>query len=192
MRTVDTILKSGVISNADAIKIIMESGYSKSDAEAIVKSGKAARIDPYKNKVATSAQTLYQEGIISESDVMSITESMGYSKSEAAFITRASGFHREAHAISSAVSAVRSKYLGHHISKTEASNLIDRAGIQASQRDYLIKLWTIERGAFTAVLSTAQIVKAVNKTLITRDDGMARLENRGYSKADADLLLRGA
>lgn len=191
-RSVDTALRHGAVGDAEAIKIIMESGYSKRSAEIIVKSGAANRIDPYKSKVATAAQSLYEDGIIAKADALSITEAMGFTKAEAGFIARASEFHQQARAISAAVAAVRGKYLGHHISKTEASNLIDRSGIQASQRDYLIKLWSIERGAFTRTLTEAQTVKAVNKKLISEEDGITRLENMGYNKVDATLLIKGA
>jgi hypothetical protein len=53
-------------------------------------------------------------------------------------------------------------------------------------------IWAIERGAYTKVLTEAQIVKAVADSLITADDGKARLVALGYNEVDAQLLLNGA
>lgn len=185
-------LKYGGVSQADAVRIAMESGYSKSDATMLVQSGLGERLQTYRERVVTSAQALYEANLMSAADATAITRSMGYTVEEAAFMVKASEFHREAVAIRSVVSAVRSKYLGHHITDVEASNLIDNAGIPATQRDYLLRLWKIEHGAYTKILTEAQIVKAVKLQLITTEEGVTRLENMGYNAGDATLLIKGA
>ena len=74
----------------------------------------------------------------------------------------------------------------------QASGDLDTLGIPAAQRDYLLKIWTLEQSVNVKVLSEAEIAKAVKKQLITPEDGLARLENLGYSADDAALLLEGA
>lgn len=185
-------LKYGGVTQANAVRIAMESGYSKADAEMLVQSGLGERLQTYRERVVSSAQALYEANLMSASDAEKITTEMGYTSEEAQFMVKASEFHREATAIRSVVTAIRNKYLQHHITDTQASNLLDSAGIPATQRDYLIKLWKIEHGAYTKVLTEAQIVKAVKLELISADDGIARLEDMGYGKIDAGLLLAGA
>jgi hypothetical protein len=64
--------------------------------------------------------------------------------------------------------------------------------VPSAQRDQLLALWKVQSEATTRVLSEAQIVKAVNKQLISPDDGGARLMAIGYSADDAALLIAGA
>jgi hypothetical protein len=90
------------------------------------------------------------------------------------------------------ISAVRTKYLGHHIADTEVTALLGAAGVPSAQVAYLLSNWQIEIQGYTRTLTAAQIVKAVKLTLIQPPDGEARLMALGYSQVDADLLLQGA
>jgi hypothetical protein len=174
--TLQRALRYGGINQADAIKIAMESGYSESDATLIVNSGSAERLQTYKDKVVQSVQTMYEDGIIAAADAQSVIVAMGYSQTEAAFIFESSNFHRTATVLHTIINALHTKYLG----------------IPTEQRDYLINLWNIEYGAYTRLLTEAQIVKAATDSLITEADGLQRLMNLGYNQVDAALLLKGA
>lgn len=70
--------------------------------------------------------------------------------------------------------------------------MLDTAGVQANQRDYLLAYWDIELAANVKLLTEAQIVKAVKLKLISFADGSDRLLALGYEPEDAALLLAGA
>lgn len=190
--TISRAVRYGEITHSDAVAKVVELGYSASDAETIVATGSGERLYAFKEKVVSSVTTLYQDGIIALSDAGSLIKSLGYSDQEITYLLEATEFHREAHVINTVVSAIKSKFLQHHITSKQASGLLDSVGIPASNRDYLINLWEIEQAAFVRVLTPAQIVKAVNNDLITADEGLKRLVALGYVSADAQLLIEGA
>jgi hypothetical protein len=189
--TISRAVRYGEISHSDAVSKVMQQGYSADDAVTIVATGSGERLYAFKEKVVSSVTTLYQDGIIALSDAHSLIKSLGYSDPEITYLLEATEFHRESHVINTVVTAIKSKYLQHHITKGQASGLLDGVGIPSDNRDYLLNLWEIEQSAFVRVLTPAQIVKAVKTELITPDEGLARLVALGYVSADAELLLAG-
>lgn len=190
--TLQRALRYGGISQADAIRITMESGYSEQDATLIVNSGSAERLQTYKDKVIAAVQSMYEDGIIAAADAQSVIAAMGYSETEAEFIFQSSEFRRNAKMLNQVIDALHSKYLGRHIAQQDVMNDLNALGVPTEQRDYLIALWDVEIGAYTKLLTEAQIQKAVKNDLITPNDGLARLIQLGYSEGDAKLLIEGA
>lgn len=186
------LVQYGAIDHQSAVKIAMENGYSTADAANIVNGGSQQRLTTYKTQVVSSVVTLLEDSAIGETDAVNMIVSFGFEASEAAFIVQAGMFRKEAKDINTAISAVKSKYLARHITEQEASGILDAIGIAATQRDYLLGLWTVTWSAYTKTLTEAQTVKAVADGLITPQDGLDRLVYMGYSQVDATLLLEGA
>lgn len=190
--TVTRAVRFGEMSHADAVTKIMQLGYSQSDAATVIATGSGERLYSFKERVVSSVVTMYQDGIMSADDARSLIRSLGYSDDEITYIIQSAEFHRQSHVINTVVTAIKTKFLQHHIKEAEASGLLDGIGIPATNRDYLLKVWKVEQGAFVRVLTPAQIVKAVKMDLITPDEGTARLVALGYVEADATLLIEGA
>lgn len=190
--TIARAMRYGAISHAEAVSKVAQLGYSDADSAIIVTAASGERIQVHKDQVVTSVATMYSDGIVSRADAESTILGLGFSADEVKFTLEAADFKREAHTVSTVVSAVKSKFISHHITSQQASGFLDKIGIAASQRDYLMELWTIEQTAYVKILTPAQIVKAVKLQLITPDDGLARLVDQGYSDGDAKLLIEGA
>lgn len=182
----------GTISHADAVTKAMQNGYSQQDATALITSASMRKMQADRDKIVASAEKLYEDGAISEEAASSIIEGMGYEASEVALKMRASEMRRQAATVGAAVNAVRAKYIGRHIIEEAAKSALDAIGLPSAERDFRLNLWTIERGANVRRLTPAQIVKAVGATLMTSEEGLAYLEDEGYSEQDATWLLEGA
>jgi len=182
----------GSLTHARAIEKAMEYGYTQEDAQIVVSSAVNAKLLTQRMRVVTAAETLYENNGITQEEAIQIIGQMGFEPSEANFMIEAAEFRRQEKLIAAAMSAVRSKYINHHISEQDASGYLDAIGIQATQRDQILALWKIEHDANVRVLTPPQVVKAVTKQLISQDEGMARLEALGYNSVDADLLISGA
>lgn len=185
-------LRYGGVGEADAIRIAMESGYSKADSTVIVNAGNAERLQTYKDRVIAAVMTLYEDNIMTQASAAEVIRAMDYSADMATFIMQASEFRRNAKVLTGVVTAIKSKYLQRHITETETINYLNEAGVPASSRDQLMKEWNIEHDAYTRTLTEAQVVKAVKDKLIDPANGLSRLEYMGYSKVDAQLLIDGA
>lgn len=191
-RMLSSAVQVGATDEAYAIKVAMEYGYNQQDAEVLVKEGSLRKLQTYRDRVMSALETLVTDQIMSPDQAAPIAKSLGYSDNEVTFILESVQFHAESRLVSQAVTAIRSKYVGHHITHNDASGYLDALGVPSEQRDQLLKLWDIEASAATEVLTEAQIVKAFTLTLITEDDAMARLQAKGYNATDAGLLLNGA
>lgn len=190
--TVQRALAHGAISHDQAVTVVMESGYTKSDAEWIVAAGSAQATTSQKTKVISAVEAMYVDNMISSADAVAALKAQGLSAADADAAVTASEFRREARITTQVLSSIRTRYVGRKVTRNVASGLIDNIGLPTSQRDTLLNLWDIELSANTRALTEAQIVKAVAKQLITSDDGLARLVAMGYSDTDATLLLEGA
>lgn len=191
-RTLHQFVTSGAMTHEQALKEALWFGYSLEDAKAFVGSGSVAKVATHTASVVSAITALYEENAITQAHASTLISRLKFDKTEADFIIQAAELRRQARAIGSAINAVRSKYLAHHITKGEASGKLDGIGIPAERRDYLLHLWAIEQSANVKTLTASQIHVAFKKGLITPDDALARLISDGYSRADATLILEGA
>lgn len=190
--TVQHAIAHNAISHDDAVRVVMESGYSKDDATWIVAAGSAQSANSQHTKVVSAIESLYEDNIISSQDAIGALKAQGLTAADAEVAVTAAEFRREAKITTQVLGSIRSRYVGHKINRNAASGLIDGIGVPSQQRDTLLSLWDVEQAANTRTLTEAQIVKAVAKQLITDQEGLARLMGIGYSQGDATLLLEGA
>lgn len=191
-RTIGESVTDGAISHQEGIRKAMEHGFNAEDAAIMVDAAASRKVRVFKDRIIAAAESMYVDNAIDRESVMSIVQAMGYTETEADFAVQAAEFHREARVFTAATNAIRSKYVAHHITAQEASALLDSIGMQATQREYLLKMWAVEVAANTRVLTPAQVIKAAGSGMISADDALARLEFMGYSADDAALLLGGA
>lgn len=191
-RMLSSAVEFGAISHADAVKRAMEHGFSAADAAILVNGGSARKLHTYRRAAVTAAEGLYEQNAISDAQLKVIAESMGFDAAETDILVTSADYRRKERSLAAVVSAIRSKYVGHHIEQGVASGLLDSAGVPADRRDYLIGLWNIEESANVRKLTPAQVHKAFTKKLITAEDAMKRLTDDGYSEVDAALILEGA
>lgn len=204
----------GAVTPERAIVNAMEYGYSQSDAEALVGLGTARKLEVYKNKVIASLETMYEDMAITGDLASQTIQALGATASEADYILEAAAMKRTTKQVEQIITAVRSKYLGHHILDVDVTNLLTAAGVPGTQISYMLAQWQIEAAANVRVLTEAQVVKAAKDNLIPFTpsgaaawlaqiplerrpvtaplDAQSRLVNLGYSQGDADLLLQGA
>lgn len=192
VRSLHEALRNGSITHADAVRVAMEDGYSQHDAEILVATGSANKIQTYKDRIVASIESMYEDNAISQAEATDMVKGLGFDDTEAKFILQAAGFRRSARFVTQATTAVRVRYVSRKIDRPQASNDLDGFGVPASQRDQLLGLWDFEREANVRTLTEAQIIRAMKKQTITPDDALARLEALGYSEGDATILIEDA
>lgn len=190
-RELGAMVRNGVLSHETAVEYAMASGFTAEDATLIVDSNVSSKLQGYRDRIVSSIETLYMDNAITQQQARELIVSMNYTGTEADFILSAAEYHREARSFSTAVNAVRSKYVGRHIDRGEASSLLDAMGMPSTQREYLLGLWQVEEVANVRSLTPKQIVDAVGLNMIDQTDGKSRLMTLGYSSGDADMLLNG-
>jgi hypothetical protein len=191
-RMLSQAVQDGGMTHEAAVQEAMNYGYSAEQASVLVGSASLRKLQTRREKIVTSAETLYSDGAITRAQLVELATGMGFDATEAEFIAEAADYHRLARDQSNVITSIRSRYVSHKVTKSDASGLLDRIGVPATQRDYLLSLWDVEASANVRLLTPAQIIKAYGANLITADDVTARLVEQGYSQGDADLLMNGA
>lgn len=188
-RSLGSAVEIGAMDHATAIKKAMETGYNAEDAAYLVNAASNRKLQSYRDRLMSQAESLYVDGAFSDSQFENIITSMGHTSAEAQVILKTAQFVREHRTFSTAVGAIRSKYVAHHINDSQASAALDHIGMQASQRDYLMGMWRLEASVNTRSLTEAQIIRAIKLQTLTVDQGVERLLQLGYSTADAAILI---
>lgn len=191
-RTLSAAVTAGSLTHDAAITHAMAYGYSKDDATILVDEASKRKLQTLHGQQIAGIMRLYEENAVSQETARQVMHANGYDDSEIAVVLKTVEYDREARILTTTTSAIRSKFIAHHISEKQASASLDAIGIPSAQRDYLLGLWSIEQAANTKVLTEAQIVKAVRLKLISIEEGGRRLINMGYDTTDAELLLAGA
>jgi len=191
-RTLSSAVAIGSLSHAEAISHAMAYGYSKTDATILVDEASKRKLITLHQQTIASVMSLYEQNAITEQTVTQALKSNGYDDAEVTVALKTAEYHREARIISSTMSAIRSKFIAHHIDEKTASGYLDAIGVPSAQRTYVMGLWSIEQAANVRSLTEAQIAKAVHLKLIDIKEGATRLIDMGYAPQDAALLLEGA
>lgn len=191
-RMLSSAVEVGAVAHDYAIQIAMMYGYNQKDAQILVSEGSARKLRTYRDRVVAGIESLYEANAITAEQASELIKPLGYEGSEAQFILEAANFRRNERLLASGISAVRSKYVGRHITIQKASSYLDAMGIPSGQRDTLLGVWAIEHAANVKQLTEAQVTKALKLQLITAQQATDRLIAMGYDAADAALLIGGA
>jgi hypothetical protein len=188
-RTITAMVHEGVLTDAQALALWRKQGLSEELATAYLASAHSAKTAAHKHLTLGIIETGYKDQALSREEAGSLIVGLGYSQADTDFILTTVDLQRQIASVNHALNTVHSRYISGHIDRSTALGAIDSLGISAAQRDNLLTEWDIERKARVAILTPAQIKKAIAATLLTETEGIQRLENIGYSAQDAAIIL---
>ena len=191
-RTLSSMVHNGAMSHETAIRKAMESGYNAEDAGYLIAAASNMKMQAYREKVMEDVENLYADGGCPPETVVQTALSMGHSPDEAQLISQHAEYKRDQRAFTTATSAIRSRFVGHHIDKAQASNMLDSIGMIANQRDFLLRFWQLEASANVRSLTEPQIIKAFKDGIFTAEYTLSRLRGLGYTETDANVLVEMA
>jgi hypothetical protein len=191
-RILSSAVEFGAVSHADAVKRAMEWGYTAEDAVILVDEGSRRKLQTYRNRIISAAEQLFEENALSAVQLKDTVKAQGYDEAEADLVVQAADYRRKEKAVTLAITAIRSKYIARHIDRNRASGLLDKAGVIADRRDFLLNMWDVEQSANVRVLTEAQLIRALKKQTLSAQQVADRLITMGYSQVDTALLIADA
>lgn len=205
-RQVTAALADGIITAADASRMLAEEGYSPSVIEMLVKLGTVRSTGPYRQLMTGEVSTLYADHVIDQVTATSMLAKLHYQPDTITLILSLADYKRDQGIRKAGITAIRSHYLAYRSEDIEAKADLMALGYGSDTADLYLSTWALERKDKTRGLTEAQIVAAVKKNLFVpqekltseqwadrnHDAGHERLVQLGYSPEDADLLLAGA
>jgi hypothetical protein len=188
-RLIVTLVQHGAMGEDLALELLAKLGYQANVAKAIVEGGLHQQANRDKQLARTDILELYHDHAISVAKAKEMLGRLGYHTANADLVIALVDLKREHGLQSKAAEIVRSAYVARHIDENGASADLDKLGIPASQRDYMLALWRIERFSHKRSLTEAQVIKANVLGLLDDHDAEQRLVDMGYLLDDARILL---
>lgn len=188
-RQVSAFMSHGVISKQTGLQWLAELGYAPDVAAAIVAEGTAVKMGAHKTFTIGEIHSLYVDGVFTAAHAGQLLAGLGFDAVDAGALIKAWDLVAAAAITRQAIGVVRSRYVARRYDHQAAAMYMDSLGVAAAARDRYLVLWDIEREATVAVLSESQIIHAHKTALISGQDAYDRLLGRGYSDADAHILL---
>lgn len=188
-RTIGTLYTTGAITQATALDLYSKAGLSPDLAAAYLTSASSAKTAKHRDLAVSTVEALYSERAISQTAAIGYLTELGYSTDEAHFVLQVNDMKRYEKFVSSAIAAIHTQYVSRHLDRGTTSSALDQLQVSSNERDSLLNLWAIERGARVHVLTEAQIIKAATKAVWTYAEAHQALVDFGYSDTSATILL---
>lgn len=186
---INRLLTAKAITAAQATTWILEDGYDQSVADGMVGAAGTATVGKHKDLAEGMIVRAYKVDTITRADAANHLVAIGYDATEAEFLLAVEDTLKAEDGESVAISRIRTLYVAHKIDKPTAQGQLDNIPIPSGQRDHLLHLWDIERSVTISELTPTQMGAAVKKGLLQPADMHTRLVQRGYSDADATILV---
>lgn len=184
-----TFYTHGALTAQQTDTILQQSGYSEEIQKAFIASGTHGKIAVVKEITLHEATQLYLDQIISWDEVISLLKPIGYTADDLTHVKEILDQQIIYKNRQNAIGKVRTLYVGYKIDKNAASIAMDGLGVLAFQRDALLITWGLERDANAKDLTRAEILDGWEYNLIDTKTAQLMLEQQGYSKVNAALLI---
>lgn len=189
-RLLVTLVQHNAMPTDRAHELLQKEGFEPDVAGAIIKAGANQRTAGHKTLAVGVIESLYEAHAIDEQQAEAHLAAIGYAPPDVPLLLRSAELKRELRWREAGIAAVRTGFLGHHTSETEAREQLARIGVPSGQVEHLLTLWAIERQAHRRSLTEAQILHALRGGHIDAQDAQARLEGIGYGPNDAMFLIQ--
>lgn len=180
----------GGFGKAEAIKRYKWFGFDRADAEAMLVAEDRRKMGAERDLSLGTVLELYETEAIDRATTVEFLSESGFEQESIDLMLALRDMRREQRFTNLAISRVRSQFTRFEIDDAAAQNALDRLGVRARQRDALLDTWQIERDIDRPRLTVSQIQQGIRAGLIAPGDGFTRLLQRGYSEADAAVLIQ--
>jgi Holliday junction resolvasome RuvABC DNA-binding subunit len=180
-------LNAGIITRETFTAKARALGYSDEDVEILLN---LATFEPPETIAPSAAVGAYRYGVISRDKAKELLLKAGFSDeyAELRLATVDAIIAREAPAPS--LSALMAAFSAGIITQAEFADRLEKMGYAPADIDIFIKMATYEVPPAETPLTKTEILQAYKALIFSRGEAMARLTTKGYSVADAEVLIK--
>lgn len=188
-RTVTAMLRSGTLTEGQAMAYFQASGLSPESAAQYVADASHHATAAARALSQSQTITLYRDKLLTAAEAVSHLVSLRYSQADAELLVHLADFESASTATRQAVSRIQSLYLSGKNDATTTLRSLGALGVPDASANELISIWNLERAATTKSLTASQIEQAFGLDLLDQQTATGMLVNEGYAAHDAWLLL---
>jgi hypothetical protein len=188
-RSVTAMIHSGSLTDAQAAAEFAKSGLTPEQAAAMIADAHSTAAQADKQLTQSSVIALYESRIIAHTDADQLLQALGYSADNAGYLLALADLRRANSEVTTAVSRVRTLYVGHKINSATASATLSALQVPADQIGDIVSIWSLEAAVNVKTLTESQIIAAWSAGVIDVAEARAELVGAGYTPRDAWILL---
>jgi hypothetical protein len=187
--TVRMMYRNGVYPADAAVQTLLGHGYTEVDARAMLALEDVRRTEGTRELTRAQVLQLFDNDIIDLSIAQGLLTDLGFGSDEIEWMLALTEVSKTSRFVSALMTRVRNGFLAGNVSEDEAAQLMSDAGVGGTAISSAIQLWTLEREALAANLTTSQIQQAIKRNLLTEAEAIDRFKKRGYTDRDAQVLV---
>lgn len=189
VRTIVTLVKEGVITDAQATTYMAQQGMQPDLIAAYLAEAHKTKTATTHTLAAGTIEQLYADQAITKDQAVALLAKINYTADDANMILELQDVKREQHYLNLAISKVQALYIAHKANKVDAQSALRSLGVPQTQLDHLFTVWDLERDTNIARLSPSQIATGFKWNIFDQPTAVSMLESHGYMPHDAWALL---
>ena len=188
-RTITAMYREGSIDKATATQWLLDYGVTQDAIPIYLSTVSGGKTKTAKDLTESQIVDGYRDRATPRGEAQTLLVAMGYSAEDASFILDSVDAAVVKKYQDETVTVVHNLFVHGRQTINEASSALDAAGVPATQRDDLLRLWQLEIKQVVKVLTQGEVTAAAKLRLISFEDAVSRLVKLGYALEDATLLL---
>lgn len=188
-RQVQNMAHVGLLSEPEAIDLLIQNGYSPALAGKMIAYATRERVTKEHDETKAEIVQSYMLRMIDHDTASSMLRSLGFTdRAVGAILDLADAkYHRRL--LDEGIARVRAAYISWRITESDAAAKLDTLHVPTDMRDDLLHTWSIEHDLNRKHLTPAQIAGAWVRGMLTEDEAMSRLTGQGLTVEDAHIVL---
>lgn len=182
-----TALSAGIIDRETFERKVRELGYADEDVEILLN---LAQYEPAETIRPTAVISAYIHGVISREKAEELLRETGLPAEEITLRLDTADVQRERLRPKPGLTALTAALNAGIIDQVQFADRLEKMGYTPTDIDLFIKIALYQAPPEETPLTKAEILNAYRALLFTRGEAMARLMGKGYSVADAEVLIK--
>lgn len=188
-RTVTAMLKEGALTTAEAATYLTQQGLKPDLVQKYLSAASHTASPAGKSLTQAQIVALYEDKLTTETEALASLRALKYSAADAKLILALADLKHASQALAGAVAQTKALYLGHKITKIEATANLQALKVDTTEITALLAIWDREISQAVRTLSMSEISGAFYYQIITYTEATGYLETLGYSAHDAWVIL---
>lgn len=188
-RSIVPMLRAGGITEARARTLLSEHGVRTEDQDAFIAEAKHTTTSTAKELTQAQITRMYGDRFLTRAAANARLVTIGYPADQITLLLDYADTARTEKLTNALITKVGTLYVGHKLTKADATTPLTNAGIPTAAQHDLFAVWDIERTANLHVPTPAGVIGAMRRGIITPAATHRRLNALGISDDDIAIFV---
>lgn len=188
-RSIMAMWRAKALTEAEARDAFQKAGVEEPFLSAMLDEGRNSGSSGVKEISQAATVRMYVTRLLTRAEAHARIVGLGYPAGDADLLLDFGDDLRHEAQVNATITKVRSRYVAHKLTKTEADHALASADLPTPARTDLFDLWDIQRDANMTIPTVAAVVGAYRREYITAAGCRARLIELGVDVADLGIFV---